>query len=358
MFEDMTYENILQGMLDQVTNDVDKREGSVIYDALAPAAYFLADQYFRLENYINLFFADTSVGEYLDRCVSDIGMVRNPATFALRKVETSGAIDIGSVWGIEGINYTITKAVSENIYEAVCNTAGEVGNIYSGEMNLISGNTSVTAELTDIITASVAEETDDALRDRNMQEVSLQPASGNAADYLKWAREVSGVGDAKVFPLWAGNGTVKVLIVDAEYSVDESLEDDVYEHIEEMRPIGATVTVDSPTEKSISVSAAIEKTSTSSIEEIKADFTKKLSEYLVTLIADYYKKLDTGTYRVSVGMIGNLLFDTDGVEDYETLTVNGGMTNITINSMEIPVVGTVTISEAEVQNELNDGTST
>ena len=158
MCEDMTYENILQGMLDQVTKDVDKREGSVIYDALAPAAYFLADQYFRLENYINLFFADTSVGEYLDRCVSDIGMVRNPATFALRKVETSGAIDIGSVWGIEGINYTITKAVSENIYEAVCNTAGEVGNIYSGEMNLISGNTSVTAELTDIITAGVAEE--------------------------------------------------------------------------------------------------------------------------------------------------------------------------------------------------------
>ena len=34
MFEDKTYENILQGMLNRVSNDVDKREGSVIYDAL------------------------------------------------------------------------------------------------------------------------------------------------------------------------------------------------------------------------------------------------------------------------------------------------------------------------------------
>ena len=51
MYEDRTYENILQEMLDRVTEDVDKREGSVIYDALAPAAYFLADQYFQLNNF-------------------------------------------------------------------------------------------------------------------------------------------------------------------------------------------------------------------------------------------------------------------------------------------------------------------
>lgn len=34
-----TYEEILQKMLGKVPSDVDKREGSVIYDALAPCAY-------------------------------------------------------------------------------------------------------------------------------------------------------------------------------------------------------------------------------------------------------------------------------------------------------------------------------
>ena len=74
MFEDKTYENILQGMLNRVSNDVDKREGSVIYDALAPAAYFLADQYFQLSNFVDLVFPDTAVGEYLDRAVSGYGV--------------------------------------------------------------------------------------------------------------------------------------------------------------------------------------------------------------------------------------------------------------------------------------------
>ena len=33
-----TYEQILQRMLARVPGDIDKREGSIIYDALAPAA--------------------------------------------------------------------------------------------------------------------------------------------------------------------------------------------------------------------------------------------------------------------------------------------------------------------------------
>lgn len=38
MYENVTYEDILQRMLDRVPDSMDKREGSIIYDALAPAA--------------------------------------------------------------------------------------------------------------------------------------------------------------------------------------------------------------------------------------------------------------------------------------------------------------------------------
>ena len=79
----MTFEELLQGMLDRVPSDVDKRQGSVIYDALAPAAYFLAQQDFQLRNFIDLVFADTAVGEYLDRCVEAHGLSsRLPAQYA------------------------------------------------------------------------------------------------------------------------------------------------------------------------------------------------------------------------------------------------------------------------------------
>ncbi len=346
MFKDKTFENILQQMLDRVTNDVDKREGSIIYDALAPAAYFLADEYYQLRNYIDLLFADTAVGEYLDRCVADIGMTRLPATAAERKVTTSGPIDIGSIWGINGINYTIEEVLEENVYMATCNTPGDVGNQYSGELQPVSGNATSKAILGDIITAGTDQESDDALRSRYQRQVQLQPASGNPADYLKWAGEVAGVGGAKVFPLWAGNGTVKVVIIDTNYSVNEGLEAAVKEHIDNERNIGATVTVDSPAKKTINVTAQISISSSTNVESVKEAFTGALTDYLKGIVVDYYGKIDTDPYRVSVGAIGNILFDIAGVEDYENLTVNGGLSNILINNTEIPVVGTISLTEA------------
>ena len=50
----MTYEELLQAMLDRVPSDVDKREGSVIYDALAPCAYFLAQQDFQIQPLVSI----------------------------------------------------------------------------------------------------------------------------------------------------------------------------------------------------------------------------------------------------------------------------------------------------------------
>ena len=45
MFEEFTFDNIMNRLLDHVRDDVDKREGSIIYDALAPAALELEMAY-------------------------------------------------------------------------------------------------------------------------------------------------------------------------------------------------------------------------------------------------------------------------------------------------------------------------
>lgn len=67
MFEDQTFDTILQRMLDRVPTDIDKREGSIIYDALAPAAVELAQMYVELDLNANLRFADTATGDYLTK---------------------------------------------------------------------------------------------------------------------------------------------------------------------------------------------------------------------------------------------------------------------------------------------------
>ena len=333
----MTYEEILQGMLDKVPSNVDKREGSIIYDALAPCAYFLAQQNFQLENFLNLVFPDTALAEYLDRAIAGYGVVRKSATAAVRQMITSGAVELGTRWGISTLVYVVTEQESENSYLVECETPGEIGNQYSGTMHAVSNVTGITATLGEIITPGTDEETDEALRERFYQKVRLPATSGNAYHYKLWALEVPGVGDAKVFPLDNGPGTVTVLIIDSDKEINETLEDAVSAYIESVRPIGATVTVSSPEATEINVTADILLDGTRTAEQIQKDFG--------TLLDSYLRELVFQTYRVSFAQIGSLLLSTDGVQDYEGLTVNGAAGNIIINEKAMPVLGTVNLTE-------------
>lgn len=337
MFETMTYENILTDMLNRVTSDVDKREGSIIYDALAPCAYQLAQTYFLLNNFIDLVSGDTAVGEYLDRVVADYGITRKAATYAIRQVNTTGAVVIGTRWGLEDTTYIITELVSTNVYKAQCEQLGVIGNQYSGTLENIDNVAGITATVTAILTSGADEEADDNLRARFYSQIQSPSTSGNADNYKEWALEVPGVGDAKVFPLWNGAGTVKILVVDSNMAIDTSLPATVETYIETVRPIGAAVTVDSPTSQTISVTANVVLDGTQLLADVQTAFIAALTEYLKDTVFE--------TYSVSYAKIGSILLATAGVQDYNSLLVNGGTANITIGNEEMPIAGIVTLTE-------------
>lgn len=337
MFDNMTYEAILSDMLSRVKSDVDKREGSIIYDALAPCAYQLAQTYFMLNNFIDLVSGDTAVGEYLDRVVADYGITRKSATYAVRKISTTGAVDIGTRWGLNDTTYIITDLISVNSYKAKCEQLGAIGNQYSGVLENIDNISGVTATLTDIITSGADKEADENLRERFYTQIQSPSTSGNADNYIQWALKVPGVGDARVFPLWNGNGTVKVLIVDNDMAINESLEQMVYNYIETVRPIGATVTVDSPVGIAVNVTANVELDGSKTILEVQNTFINAFTEYLKETVFE--------TYSVSYARVGSILLTTEGVADYSNLLINAGTENIIIGDTEMPITGTVTLSE-------------
>lgn len=334
-----TYEEILQGMLDRVPSNVDKREGSIIYDALAPCAFFLAQQQFLLDNYVDLVFSNTAVGEYLDRAVADHGVTRKAATAAVRQVSTDMAVNIGSVWGINDLTYKITELISVNIYKAECTTAGAIGNWYSGTLNPVLDVTSATAALGEVITVGAEEETDEALRERFYNKIRMPATSGNAYQYKQWALEVPGVGDAKVFPLDRGPGTITVLVVDNNKRIDSGLPDIVAEHIEEVRPIGATVSVENPMAKQIDISASVILDGSKTLEEVEDAFKEALRSFLSGMVFN--------TSNISYAKMGGLLLDIPGVEDYDELMVNSQIGNILIENKEIPMEGVITLTEAD-----------
>lgn len=337
MWENMTFENILNDMLSRVSTDVDKREGSVIYDALAPTAFKLAETYFMLSMYLDLVSGDTAVGEFLDRVVADYGITRKPATHAIRKIETTEPVEIGTRWGLNGTVYNITELIAENVYKAECEQIGTIGNQYSGTLENIDNVSSVIATLTDIITSGEDEETDDNLRARFFNQVRSTSTSGNIYDYKKWALEVPGCGDAKVFSLWNGPGTVKVLVVDENMEIDPVLSTAVYDYIESVRPVGATVTVESPQEKIINISADVTLDGSDTLANMQTKYSN--------LIAKYFRNATFEIYTISYAKIGSLLLSIPGVADYSNLTVNGGIANIVIGDDEMPILGTVTLME-------------
>ena len=60
MFEQYDFDTILDRMMSNVSDTLDKREGSVIYDALAPAALEIANYYSALDMVMTEVFADTA----------------------------------------------------------------------------------------------------------------------------------------------------------------------------------------------------------------------------------------------------------------------------------------------------------
>ena len=333
----MTYEELLQAMLDRVPSDVDKREGSVIYDALAPCAYFLTQQNFQLDNFINLVLPDTALGEYLDRAAETYNVFRKPATKAIRKMTASGLVEIGTRWGISNLVYIVKEEESETEYRVECETPGVIGNQYSGAMQPISNIIGITAELGDIITPGADEETDEALRERLYTKIRLPATSGNVYHYQQWALEVSGTGAAKVFPLADGPGTVTVLVVDSDKKISSSLPKTVAEYIETMRPIGATVTVKSPDSVSINIEARVLRSESKTLDDVKKAYKDAVDTFLQETVFT--------TSRISYAKLGSLLLDIPGVEDFEGFLLNGGTGNVMIGETQIPVTGTIELTE-------------
>ncbi|WP_150273208.1 baseplate J/gp47 family protein [Paenibacillus tepidiphilus] len=344
MYEDQTYEALLERMLSRVPEGIDKREGSIIYDALAPAAAEMAQMYIELEINNNLYFADTASGEYLERSIAWSGVTRAPAGKAqLRGVFYNNAgelldIPLGSRFSRELINFTAAEKLSPGNYRMVCEMAGDEGNQTLGALlpiDYIAGL--ARGELRELLVPGTDAEDDESLRQRYYAAARRPSTSGNKYHYMEWAQQISGVGGARVFPLWNGPKTVKVVIVDADMRpATPVLVEQVQKHIDPLpgqgegqAPVGAVVTVAAAIGKSIGVAAKVSLAAGYSLQPVIDAFAAKLETYRL-------EKAFDRSY-ISSSVIGSLLLSTDGVVDYSNLLLNGKTGNVTLGETEVPL---------------------
>ncbi|WP_097026185.1 baseplate J/gp47 family protein [Clostridium peptidivorans] len=342
MFEENTEEVILKRMLDKTPDDIDKRESSLLYNTLAPVSLELAFAYSNLDRFLSYAFPeqDTPV-EFIEKRANEEGIKIKQAESAVKKGyfydSNKKFIDIplGSRFSIDKFNFKAIEKIEPGIYKMECEKTGVEGNNPSGQLIPIDyiENLSI-AELGEIIREGIDIESGEDLFNRYSEKIQKPITSGNPNHYKQWAKEVAGVGDAKPVPLWAGNGTVKVVIMDSNKKApSKELIDKVFEHIEEARPIGPKVTIIGVTEKQLSVTANIALANGFNIGQVQQEFIILLDKYL----KDIAFKL---TY-ISIARIGNLLLNTPGVLDYMNLKINNSTANIGLQDEEVPVLGTV-----------------
>lgn len=345
----MTQEEILSRLLSEISNEYDKSVGSFFYDVEKPVSTELESVYGQIEDILKNGFAKTAEGEYLDNKVLEQGLTRKAATAASVVVKITGSpgssISMGDKVASDELIFTVIENAaldsSGTAYvTASCDTLGKIGNVPMGAINkfpvTLPGLVSVTNE--EAASGGYDEETDNELRERYFEKVSLPATSGSKYHYIQWAKEVSGVGDAKCIPLWNGNGTVKVIIINTDRgAASEELIDKVAHHIEEIRPIGAEVTVESASPLVIDINVKIVVSEAISKENAKMQIEESVNAYL--------KKNSFNNTYISFAQIGGCILNCDGVIDYSFLLINNNTANIPIGETEVPVLGVVTIYE-------------
>ena len=349
MYEHITYESILRRMLDKVPSNVDKREGSIIYDALAPAAVELQLMYLELDVIMNECFADTASREYLIRRAAERGITPEPATNAILKgVFAPASVDVlGKRFNCDELNYIAVEKIVDGEYKMQCETMGSDGNAKFGQMIPIEYIEGLEiAELTEILIPGENEEDTEVFRKRYFESLELQAFGGNITDYKQKTNSIPGVGSTKVTPVWNGGGTVLLTIINSEFKtasseliqlVQETIDPTQDASGKGLAPIGHIVTVEAAEEIPVTVATDLTYAAGYSFDMLKTEIENVIENYLSELREAWG---DSENSIVRSSHIEARLLDVIGILDVQSTYVNG-MRNVTLSEYQIPVIGEV-----------------
>ena len=398
MYENVTQEVLLERMLARVSDKLDKRPSSVIYDTHAVTSIELQILYIELDTLITNSFGDTAAREFLILLAKDRGLSPEPATHAILKGEfTPATVDVtGQRFNIGEMNYVVKEQILPGQYQVQCEEAGEIGNQFLGQMipmEYIDGLE--TATLTELLIPGEDEEDTEVFRQRYFDSFKEQTFGGNRVDYLVKVRGIDGVGGVKVTRVWNGDISPAAMIPNAEvqewYKANiDSMPDavktwlsSVYDAaVEKKLTVGGTVLVtitdsDDFGEASQTLLDFVQTTldpvqnagegyglapighvvSVKSAHTITLDVTASVvfeegynwsnsKEVIEEAVGAYFLELRKGwentTYTVvRISQIENRILGVQGVVDIFNTKINGTASNMTLGKYDVPLLGGV-----------------
>lgn len=360
MYENETFFNIKNRVLSQIPTDVDKRQGSIIYDSTAPVSAELAQVYIELDRVLREGFADTASRYYLIKRARERGLSPYPATASIILAELTGDIELrgGERFNFEELNFYYIGEKQDKYYKLKCETKGEIGNVVYGTLIPIDNIPRLQkATIYELLTAGTDEEDTEAFRQRYFNSFKNYAFGGNRADYKEKLKSLNnieeitnngGVGGCKIYRTPNGGGTVGIYFQTLGYGKpNNELVELVQKEVDPnpytgegygTAPIGHFVTLH-PVD---TIDVRIETTL-----ELKPGFVVgDIQEFINEIIEDYLQELreswENEEYIViRVAKIESFILDINGVVDIRNTTINGFAENLSLDKNTIPLRGEI-----------------
>ena len=398
MYEDQTSEVILERMLNRVSDKLDKRPSSLIYDTHSSTAVELQILYIELGYLIKNSYGDSAAREFLILLAKDRGLSPEPASKAILKGEfTPTNIDVtGKRFNISDVNYVVLEQIVPGQYQVQCETAGVVGNQNLGDMipmEYIDGLQ--TAQLTELLIPGEDEEDTEVFRQRYLESFDSQAFGGNRADYIETVKKINGVGSVKVTRVWNGDirpadmipnekvtswykstingldsevakwlssvyiasyekkltvgGTILITVVnsldfgEASNTLIQQIQEtlDPEQNAGEglgLAPIGHVVSVKSAETVKINIKTTVIFDDGYNWSNTKTMIEEAVDAYLLELRKTW---ADSTNIIVRVSQIETRILSVKGVLDVGDTKINDGISNVMLSKYQIPVLGGV-----------------
>lgn len=357
--------------LEKVPSNIDSRQGSIISDSLAPSAYSFAEVILYIRQWILDSYTQTATNQYLDYRGQERGLTRIAASNAVvtgRFLDRDGkpaAVVVGDRFASIGplpFFYAVSKVNDDGTGQLTSETTGDAPNHYIGQILPITPNDDVAdAQIIEISVPARNVETDDEFRKRILANYNVNAYGGNVADYQDMVAQLHTVGAVQIYPTWAGGGTVKLVILDNDFSPpSDQLIHDVQAAIDPqdmpgdgygLAPIGHTVTVIGPTERKIDVVVTVQTDGSVQVDEVRTQIKDAIEGYFDS-VRRTWGSMDIShrsyTLRILRAQIIAAILRIPGIINATDMTIAGGDVDIKMTSTgtlsELPVVGEVTVN--------------
>ncbi|MCQ4637664.1 baseplate J/gp47 family protein [Anaerovorax odorimutans] len=355
MYEDRTFEKIMEEMMNDTSDQFDKQEGSLLWNACAKNAVMLEAAYADIEYIWEQLLPDTQDREYLAGNGAEAGVLIRDATAGIFKAQFNIPVEAGERFSHseEEWNYYVTEVMDDenHIYKMECEEVGSEPNNFLGELEpveLLEGFEK--GVLLEVLEPGEDEEDTEEYRQRRLEFFGIKPFAGNRAYYEQELKDIEGVGGVKIDRRKQGEEIIKATIISGSFRrPEESFIADVQEMVDPIdlsgegdgiAPIEHKVRVLGVEEVVIDVETKIVPETGYTIADLQSYIEETVSKYLNALAENWENtnQLNVVKTKIEAGII-----DVLGVADVSYTKINGAMQNVLLGENAIPVKGVVKV---------------